>query len=90
MSERVANTDCTATETPSALTVKALAEGTAAMSRSSLKVTVSVRPVAPTTALAGSGGVPSAVEMLSTSKSSKALASLPATSAMTVPVSGTA
>ena len=94
MSRLEPTTDCTVTSTPSALTVKALAGGTLTgpISRSSLKVTVSVLPLVPTKALAGTGGVSSrmTVELLVTAKSSKALASLPATSAMTVPVSGTA
>ena len=84
-------TDCTATSTPSALTVKALGKGTlpGARSRFSLRVSASELPCAATTALAGTGGVPSAVELLVTSKSSKALASLPAVSRMGL-VPGTA
>ena len=91
MSRLEPTTDCTVTSTPSALTVKALAGGTLTrpISRFSLKVTVSVLPFVPTTALAGIGGVPSTVESLSTAKSVKATAGLPAVSAMTVPVSGT-
>ena len=52
------------------------------MSRFSLNVSVSVRPNAPTSALASSGGVPSTVELLVTAKSSKALASLLSVSRM--------
>ena len=74
------------------MTVKASAGGSlpGPMSRSSLKVSVSQSPRPSTSALAGIGGVMLAtVELLVTGKSSKATASLPATSAMTVPVSGT-
>ena len=85
-------TDCTGTSTPSALTVNALAGGTLTgpISRFSLKVSASELPCAPTSALAGIGGVPSAVELLSTSKSVKASASLPEVSSITVPDSDTA
>ena len=48
-------------------------------------------PSAPTSPLAGTGGVVLAtVELLVTGKSSKPTASLPAVSSMTVPVVGTA
>ena len=69
-SKACATTDCTATATPSALTVKAPAGGAlpGAMSRSSLKVTVSVLPFVPTSPLSGTGGVTSTVELLVASK----------------------
>ena len=61
------------------------------MSRSSLKVSVSLSPDANTSALTRTGGVVLAsVELLVTGRSVKRSASLPATSAMTVPVAGTA
>ena len=92
-------TDCTVTSSssspsaPTALTVKAAGGGrlSAAMSRSSLKVSVRLAPDAGTTPLNGTGGVVLAtVELLVTGKSSKATASLPARSSMTPPVVGTA
>ena len=92
MSRLVPTTDCTVTSTPSALTVKALAGGTLSgpMSRSSLKVSLSTSPDVVTVPLSGIGGVPSTVELLVTSKSVKASASLPTVSSITVPDSGTA
>ena len=87
------STDCTATATPSALTVKALAGGSLPGRDVEVLVEgeVSLSPDALTTALAGTGGVVLAtVELLVTGKSSKPTASLPAVSAITVPVVGTA
>ena len=77
---------------PTALTVKAPGGGrlSAAMSRSSLKVRVSVLPVRPTSAPAGTGGVVLAtVELLVTGKSVKSTASLSSVSWMGF-VAGTA